>query len=131
MRAGGELTLETFDVLLSEGHGYEQVGIEIPAGSYVMLRVSDTGHGMTPEVKARLFEPFFTTKPAERNTGLGLATVYGIVVQSAGYIWVDSEVGRGTVFTICLPHAIGEDIIAHEPAPAETAGRRLGNGAAR
>jgi PAS domain S-box-containing protein len=109
MRNGGCLTIETMDVELPEGYGYRHIGLEIPAGSYVMLVVSDTGHGMTSEVKARLFEPFFTTKPASQNTGLGLATVYGIVVQSGGYIWVDSEPGRGTAFKVCFPKVEAED----------------------
>src|SRR5918995_1825685 len=103
MRSGGRLTIETLDVDLPEGYGYRQVGIDIPEGKYVMLLVADTGHGMTAEVKGRLFEPFFTTKPTTQNTGLGLATVYGIVAQSGGYIWVDSEAGKGTTFKICFP----------------------------
>jgi CheY-like chemotaxis protein len=109
MRGGGRLTIETLDVELPEGYAYRQVGIDIPAGSYVMLVVSDTGHGMTPEVKARLFEPFFTTKPTTQNTGLGLATVYGIVVQSGGYIWVETEPGKGTAFKICFPRVDAEE----------------------
>jgi two-component system, cell cycle sensor histidine kinase and response regulator CckA len=109
MRGGGGLTIETLDVDLPEGYAYRHIGIDIPAGPYVMMVVSDTGHGMTPEVKARLFEPFFTTKPTTQNTGLGLATVYGIVVQSGGYIWVDSEPGRGTTFKICFPRVETEE----------------------
>jgi CheY-like chemotaxis protein len=103
MRGGGRLTIETLDIDLPEGYAYRHIGIDIPAGPYVMLVVTDTGHGMTPEIKARLFEPFFTTKPTTQNTGLGLATVYGIVAQSGGYIWVDSEPGEGTTFKICFP----------------------------
>jgi two-component system cell cycle sensor histidine kinase/response regulator CckA len=124
MRGGGRLTIETLDVDLSEGYAYRHVGIDIPAGPYVMLVVSDTGHGMTPEVKARLFEPFFTTKPATQNTGLGLATVYGIVVQSGGYIWVDSEPEKGTAFKICFPKVDAEDDMAEPPAqvPEPTGG---------
>jgi two-component system cell cycle sensor histidine kinase/response regulator CckA len=123
MRGGGRLTIETLDVDLPEGYAYRQIGIDIPAGSYVMLVVSDTGDGMTPEVKARLFEPFFTTKPATQNTGLGLATVYGIVAQSGGYIWVDSEPGRGTAFKICFPKVESEDdTTAPTSQPAEPAG---------
>jgi two-component system cell cycle sensor histidine kinase/response regulator CckA len=118
MRGGGSLTIETLDVDLPEGYAYRHVGIDIPAGPYVMLIVSDTGHGMTPEVKARLFEPFFTTKPATQNTGLGLATVYGIVVQSSGYIWVDSEPDKGTAFKICFPRVEAEDDIAEPSAPS-------------
>jgi PAS domain S-box-containing protein len=112
MRGGGQLTIETLDVDLPEGYAYRHVGIDIPAGPYVMLVVSDTGHGMTPEVKGRLFEPFFTTKPTTHNTGLGLATVYGIVVQSGGYIWVDSELDKGTAFRICFPRVDAEDEIS-------------------
>ncbi|MGH7509446.1 MAG: PAS domain-containing protein [Gemmatimonadales bacterium] len=112
MRGGGRLTIETLDLDLPEGYAYRNIGIDIPAGPYVMLVVSDTGHGMTAEVKARLFEPFFTTKPATQNTGLGLATVYGIVVQSGGYIWVDSEPGKGSDFKICLPRVEVEEDMA-------------------
>jgi two-component system, cell cycle sensor histidine kinase and response regulator CckA len=116
MRSGGRVTIETLDVDLPEGYGYRHVGIDIPAGQYVMLVVADTGHGMSAEVKARLFEPFFTTKPTTQNTGLGLATVYGIVVQSGGYIWVDSEPGKGTAFKICFPRVDPE---AGSVAPPE------------
>jgi two-component system cell cycle sensor histidine kinase/response regulator CckA len=123
MRDGGRLTIETLDVDLPEGYAYRHVGIDIPPGAYVMLVVSDTGHGMTSEVKARLFEPFFTTKPATQNTGLGLATVYGIVVQSGGYIWVDSEPELGTTFKICLPRVEAGDEPTAKPAPSTASGR--------
>jgi two-component system cell cycle sensor histidine kinase/response regulator CckA len=115
MRGGGRLTIETLDVDLPEGYAYHHIGIDIPPASYVMLIVDDTGHGMTAEVKARLFEPFFTTKPATQNTGLGLATVYGIVAQSGGYIWVDSEPDKGTTFKICFPRVEAEDDLVEEP----------------
>jgi two-component system, cell cycle sensor histidine kinase and response regulator CckA len=114
---GGRLTIETLDVDLPEGYGYKNVGIDIPAGQYVMLVVSDTGQGMTSEVRNRLFEPFFTTKPATQNTGLGLATVYGIVIQSGGYIWVDSELGKGTAFTICFPRIDADGETSTRPMP--------------
>ncbi|HEX5386954.1 MAG TPA: PAS domain-containing protein [Gemmatimonadales bacterium] len=103
MAHGGRLTIETINVDLPEGYAYRHIGIDIPAGPYVMLVVSDTGRGIDPRVKARLFEPFFTTKTSGRNTGLGLATVYSIVTQTGGYVWVDSEPGEGAAFKICLP----------------------------
>jgi two-component system, cell cycle sensor histidine kinase and response regulator CckA len=120
MHGGGQLTIETLDIELPGGYAYRHIGIDIPPGPYVMLIVSDTGHGMSPEIKARLFEPFFTTKPTTQNTGLGLATVYGIVVQNGGYIWVDSEPGKGTSFRICLPRVESEEMSTD--APAESAG---------
>jgi two-component system, cell cycle sensor histidine kinase and response regulator CckA len=122
MRGGGQLTIETLDVELPEEYAYHHIGLDIPPGSYVMLTVSDTGQGMTPEVKARLFEPFFTTKPATQNTGLGLATVYSIVAQSGGYIWVDSEPEKGTTFNICFPRVEAESETAETPTrPAGSA----------
>ncbi len=105
MPKGGALMIETTNVELDD----EQVGIQphVKPGRYVLLIVSDTGHGMNPEVKEHLFEPFFTTKPAGRGTGLGLATSYGVVTQAGGDIRVYSEVGRGTTFRIYLPRAEG------------------------
>jgi PAS domain S-box-containing protein len=117
MTLGGRLTIETADVDFGEGYAYQYLGVEVPAGAYVLLTVSDTGHGMTPEVKAHLFEPFFTTKPTTRNTGLGLATVYGIVVQNGGYIWVDSAPGQGASFKLCFPRVLADED-AGEIAPA-------------
>ena len=122
MKQGGQLAIETMDVDFPEGYAYQHLGVDIPAGPYVLLVVSDTGHGMSPDVKSHLFEPFFTTKPTTLNTGLGLATVYGIVVQSGGYIWVDTALDQGASFKICLPRVLADDVadaVAERvPAPA-------------
>lgn len=121
MPSGGRVTIETADLLREPGAR----GVPGP-GRWTVLRVRDTGHGMDSETLSHLFEPFFTTKGPGKGTGLGLSIVYGIVKQSGGEITVESELGKGSVFTIYLPHADADHIPATPEAETLTEPTRAG-----
>jgi signal transduction histidine kinase len=117
MPKGGKLTVTLANTAVdSESTAH----YDVPPGQYVALSVTDTGSGMTPEIKARIFEPFFTTKETGRGTGLGLATVYGIVKQCGGFIWIYTEVGVGTTFRLFFPRV-------HQPVTAPVAAASMAN----
>ncbi|MBA4373760.1 MAG: hypothetical protein C0402_12985 [Thermodesulfovibrio sp.] len=122
MPLGGRLTITTADLLINEDNREEYP--DMPSGDYVVLEVTDTGIGMPKEIHEKIFEPFFTTKEKGKGTGLGLATVYGIVKQHNGNILLKSEPGKGTSFTVCLPataeEATDEQLSQPLPLPRGT-----------
>jgi CheY-like chemotaxis protein len=123
MPDGGLLTLRTANVELD---GTQEQPAPGERGVYVLLEVRDTGCGMSEEVQAHIFEPFFTTKPKDKGTGLGLATVHGIVAQSGGCVAVETEVGMGTTFSIYLPRIEGATL--ERPVAVSRAPRAAGSG---
>ncbi|MEU4625900.1 PAS domain S-box protein [Actinoplanes sp. NPDC023801] len=124
MPTGGRLTIDTAPVKVDAEHAAGRAGL--PLGRYVRLRVSDTGTGMPKEVIDKAFEPFFTTKPSGQGTGLGLATVYGIITQAGGTVQIYSEPGIGTTFTLLLP---ATDVEEYRNAPEDSVAGLTGHGA--
>jgi two-component system cell cycle sensor histidine kinase/response regulator CckA len=120
MPLGGKLTLRTSNVSAADGSPHRHK--DMPAGDYVLVEVEDTGSGIAPEIIDKIFDPFYTTKDVGKGTGLGLSTVYGVVKQTGGFIYVESEVGKGTVFRIFLPrHIPGADEVGVPQLPETTA----------
>jgi CheY-like chemotaxis protein len=119
MPGGGTFTIQTGVADLDDRYAARRPGIEMRTGRYVYMRFSDTGHGIPKDLQEKIFDPFFTTKPVGQGTGLGLSTVYGIIKQSDGYVWVYSEPELGAVFQVYLPVAEAEaPAVAERPAPA-------------
>jgi two-component system cell cycle sensor histidine kinase/response regulator CckA len=118
MPNGGTITVRSRNIIMDDAEARQHP--PMTAGSYVLLSVSDTGQGMSPETKAHIFEPFFTTKEVGKGTGLGLATVYGVVKQSGGFVWVESALAKGTTFEIYLPQVSGKASASSDTEPRLT-----------
>jgi two-component system cell cycle sensor histidine kinase/response regulator CckA len=126
MPLGGRLSIETATTRLTEEYAGQHPGVEIRPGHYVVVSVTDTGYGMSADTLLHLFEPFYTTKPVGKGTGLGLATVYGIIKQSGGYVWAYSELGLGTTFKVYLPLEAGSvNLVTESPPPARASGEHV------
>ena len=121
MRQGGKLTIETANVYLDESYAASQV--EVAPGQYVMVAVTDSGCGMTPDVLAKAFDPFFTTKDVGHGTGLGLSQVYGFAKQSGGHVKIYSEIDEGTTVKLYFPRVHATDF---QDETEETADGRPG-----
>ncbi|MDQ2669662.1 MAG: response regulator [Gemmatimonadota bacterium] len=126
MPGGGEVTISTAPTVVGATDLRRHIGADAVPGEYVSITVTDTGTGMDASVLARAFEPFFTTKPVGNGTGLGLSTVYGIVKQSGGYVWAQSEPGAGTTFNVLLPRSTSA--VTAVPAARAPAAGIEGNG---
>src|SRR6185312_15682243 len=114
MPDGGKLTVRTANITAHDSQSYAYKGM--PAADYVLVEVADTGTGIPPELMDKIFEPFFSTKEVGKGTGLGLSTVYGIVKQTGGFVYPDSEIGKGTTFRIFLPrHVPSAEEVADVP----------------
>jgi PAS domain S-box-containing protein len=123
MPMGGTLRLETASRYFQAADLQRLIGIPIPPGQYAVLSVTDTGHGMDPATLSQVFEPFFTTKTVGSGTGLGLSTVYGIVKQSGGFVWVESTPEIGTTFSVCLPQIARRVSAPEQNRPSVLAGQ--------
>jgi two-component system, cell cycle sensor histidine kinase and response regulator CckA len=124
MLEGGRCTIETADVQLDERYADRKQAV-IPAGRYAVLSMTDTGAGISADHLSHVFEPFYTTKPSGKGTGLGLATVYGIVKQNHGFVWAYSEPGMGTTVKIYLPCVLDQPVVTQSPGPGPSAGAVL------
>jgi two-component system cell cycle sensor histidine kinase/response regulator CckA len=120
MPEGGTLTIETANVTVDADLAARRRGLHV--GPHVRMRVMDTDTGMTPEVQAHVFAPFLTTKPQGKGTGLGPASVYGIVTQSEGHVFVESQLGQGTTFEVYFPRTTGELVAVPAPEPTTIRG---------
>ncbi len=119
MPNGGNISITTANVSVDDKHAQNYPGLKLPPGNYVRFSAKDTGIGMNEETKAQIFEPFFTTKERGKGTGLGLSTVYGLVEQNGGKILVESQLGKGSTFTIYFPCADGPEVVRSRPQRAK------------